>query len=276
MKPVSPVFDSAWREKAALASGRNSWFDELFPVMSTEHEIGLLNLRLWVESLPMNEEQRADFKRRLESHDSAEHWGAVAELTWWRLLQKHNIEAALIPTVKSQGNSRPDFEITRPTQFHAEVTTLNPSQKDIKAFSLGEGVALDHAETIRRFIGKLTEAKKKQLQYSRERGAPTVLAVFDSAISTGVGSYFKISFKDWLFGGEQSTSNTLPSDLSAIVYLRKSMHEGRTAVVKSSSAVFHNPDAKIELPHESLSFLPQHYLCTTFVEPTVKNQPIYI
>jgi len=276
MKSISPVFDINWRESAALIKNEKAWFRELFPTTSTENEIGLLTLRLWTESLPLTEDQFKGFKRRLESRDNAEHWGAVAELAWWRLLISQKITARLIDTVKSPGNSRPDFEIISPTSFHAEVTTLNPSQKDEEAFSMGCGVEHENEETIRRLIGKITDEKLKQLQYSCSCGMPAVLVIFDSARSTGVGSHFAPSLEKWLYEASVNKENVLPNELSAIVYLIKTMYEGRMAVLDSRSAVFHNPEAKNKLPKESISFLHQHYGSINSAAPASKVQPIYL
>ena len=276
MKSIAEVFDSSWRDRAMHIKDKKAWFQELSPNISTENEIVLLTIRLWIESLPLTEDQRIDFKRRLESFDNAEHWGAVAELAWCRLLIRQQIKAKLIDTVKSKSNSRPDFEIILPTQFHAEVTTLNPSQKDEAAFSIGCGVDLDHTETIRRLVGKLTDEKLKQLQYSCSNGKPAVLVIFDSTISTGVGSHFASSLQEWLYDGKSKQNNILPTELSAIVYVVKTMFEGRMAILDSRSAVFHNPGAKIMLPSESLSFLCQHSGSSGSVAPSVKAQPIYL
>ena len=85
---------------------------------------------------------------------------------------------------------RPDFQLQSPSDCFVEVSTLNVSDKDKKNFERGESVSLDHAETIRRIIGKITEEKKRQLMYAAAERKPCVLAFFDYTTWSGFATLF--------------------------------------------------------------------------------------
>ena len=154
---------------------------------------------------------------------------------------------------------RPDFQLQSPSDCFVEVSTLNVSDKDKKNFERGESVSLDHAETIRRIIGKITEEKKRQLMYAAAERKPCVLAFFDYTTWSGFATLFYRTLGEFLLG-RQLGFKIFPAELSAIVYLeRRVLPDGRIALSRNRSAAYCNLLALYHLQRGSFSMLDQSW-----------------
>src|SRR5215470_2669198 len=88
-------------------------------------------------------------------------------------------------------------------QVAHQVSTLNVSKSDKSKFETGEGVALDHSETLRRILGKVTDEKQRQMSYAADQKQPCVLVLFDYTIWSAFGTQFFHFLADFLLGKEQ-------------------------------------------------------------------------
>jgi hypothetical protein len=229
-------------------------------------------LRLWFERFPLNPKQKHQLRTRLESLRDDEHLGGVNELAWWAFIVHEGFTAApLPPTTKP----RPDFELQSPVGCFVEVSTLNVSQKDQAQFKVQEGVALNHAETIRRVIGKFTDEKQQQLRYASDQRKPSVLALFDYTTWSGMATLFHRTLGDFLLG-KQLGFRSLPSELSAIVYLERKVLDGRIALSRNRSGVYYNPLAMHPLAPGAFPCLNQFWLQLASVDSTANEHWVWL
>ena len=149
--------------------------------------------------------------------------------------------------VSSGGSAKPDFLITSPTRYFCEVTTLNVSREDQETWSCGEGVLLNHEQTIKRILQKITSEKSTQIEYGAAQATATVLVLFDYTTWSALAWEFSQALADYLLYS-QVGFKALPLGLSAIVYVEKKIFGGRFAFSKLRSAVYHNPCAICKLP----------------------------
>jgi hypothetical protein len=238
---------------AQTKGAKGSWAAAVIETLETTGRIYLSTLRLWFERFPLTLKQKHQLRTRLESLRDDEHLGGVNELAWWAFIVREGCTAAPLPPA---AEPRPDFELESPTGCFVEVSTLNVSQKDKAHFEVGKGVALDHAETIRRVVGKLTDEKQRQLKYASDHTKPGVLALFDYTPWSGFGTLFYRKLGVFLLG-KQLGFRSLPSELSAIVYLERKVQDGRMALSRNRSGVYYNPLALHPLPHGAFPSLNQ-------------------
>jgi hypothetical protein len=197
----------------------------------------------------------------------------VNELAWWAFMLREGLTGNPVPTSSTH---RPDFQLQPPSDCFVEVSTLNISGKDKEGLGCGESVPLDHVETIRRVIGKLTDEKQRQLMYAADQKKPGVLVLFDYTTWSGYGTLFFKTLGEFLLG-EQFGFKTCPSELSAIVYLeRLVLPDGRIALSRYRSAVYYNPLALHLLQPGTFATLNQFLSQPAFTEATMTDHWIYL
>jgi hypothetical protein len=251
--PNKALFDSKWLSAAKASRATlpsDSWLHALIENYDRSGKTYLTTLRGWFDAYPLSEKPKKDLLARLESGDNAQHLGAVNELSWWRFIVQEKMTIQPVPVSKT---SRPDFHIVQPNEFFSEVSTVNQSAADRAAYGVGDGVELDQDENCRRILGVLTDAKKAQLQYAANQKRPGVLVIFDYQTWSGFGTEVHIALRDCLNGSRFGFA-TLPTELSAIVYLERGVNDvGRIQLSRSQSAVYRNPYASYPLPNNILT-----------------------
>ncbi len=245
------LFDKDWKAKTRQLS--QSWIHELFQSTEKEREIYFSQLRRWFANVQMTNKPKRKLRQRLQSHLNSEHLGAVNELTWLAFLKKLDFD---VDTISETSSSRPDYVIHSPVEFYAEVTTLNVSDKNKSSIENEDVIELDHAETTRRLLGKVTDEKLEQLKYAFINNKPCVLVIYDYGWWSGFGTYYHLALKDHLFG-ERGYFEKLPNELSAIVYMMREVSDGAITVMLDKSAVYHHPDPLISLPKNTINQLQQ-------------------
>ncbi len=238
------IFDETWIKRAKATTDQASWAKDVMAAPDTSGGIYLSSLRLWFNGFPLSPKQKQRLAGSIESFQNEDHLGAVNELAWWTFLQKDQFSAQPIPTASSP---TPDFLVTAPSEFFIEVSTLNVSDRDKSKFEAGDSVELDHAETLRRILGKLTDEKKRQLLYAADRKKPSVLVLFDYTGWSGFGTQFYKFLANFLLG-KQRGFQSLPAELSALVYVERKIINGHIAISHLRSATYYNPYAKYTLP----------------------------
>lgn len=268
----TPIFSDEWLRTARTKNTNGSWAAAAIEMLETTGGIYLSTLRVWFERFPLTLKQKHQLRTRLESLRDHEHVGGVNELAWWAFIVREGFTAVpLRPTTAP----RPDFELRSPTGCFVEVSTLNVSQGDKARLEASKGVTLDHAETIRRVIGKLTDEKKRQLKYAADQDRPSVLALFDYTTWSGLGTLFYRTLGDFLLG-KQLGFKALPSELSAIVYLERRVLDGRIAISRDRSGVYYNPLAIYPLPPGTFPSLNQFWLQLASTDSIVKDHWVWL
>ena len=267
-----PIFSDDWLRTARTKSGNGSWAAVAIETLETTGRIYLSTLRLWFERFPLTLKQKHQLRTRLESLRDDEHLGGVNELAWWAFIVREGFTAAPLPPTTAP---RPDFELRSPAGCFVEVSTLNVSQKDRARFGAQQGVALDHTETIRRVIGKLTEEKQQQLKYGADHTKPSILALFDYTTWSGLGTLFSGALGDFLLG-KQLGFRSLPCELSAIVYLERKVFDGRIVLSRDRSGVYYNPLALHPLSPGVFPSLNQSWLQLASVDSTVSDHWVWL
>lgn len=267
------IFDNHWHERARAESGNTSWATDALATLDTTGGIYLFTLRMWFNQFPLTLRQKQQLCSRIESFRNDEHLGAVNELAWWAFMLREGLTGNPVPVSTTP---RPDFRLQSPTDCFVEVSTLNVSDNDKKKFDCGESVALDHAETIRRVIGKITEEKKRQLMYAAAEKKPCVLALFDYTTWSGLATLFFRTLGEFLLG-RQLGFKTFPAELSAIVYFeRRVLPDGRIALSGHRSAAYYNPLALHHLQPGSFSTLNQFWSQPVSTDATTTDHWIYL
>ena len=269
---MTPIFSDAWLQTASTKIPNGSWAAAVIETLETTGRIYLSTLRMWFERFPLTLKQKRQLRTRLESLRDDEHLGAVNELAWWAFSVREGYTATPLPSTTAP---RPDFEIKSLAGCFVEVSTLNVSQKDKAQFQSRKGVPLDHAETIRRVIGKLTDEKQRQLKYAADHKKPGVLVLFDYTEWSGFGTFFCRTLGEFLLG-KQVGFRTFPRELSAIVYLERKVLDGRIALSRQRSAVYYNPLALHLLPPGVFPSLNQSWLQLASVDSTVTEAWVWL
>ncbi|OGA54603.1 MAG: hypothetical protein A3F74_22430 [Betaproteobacteria bacterium RIFCSPLOWO2_12_FULL_62_58] len=272
MMSKTPIFSDDWLRSARAENADGSWSAAAIETLETTGQIYLSMLRLWFERFPLSLKQKQQLRTRLESLRDDEHLGGVNELAWWAFIVREGFTAVPLATTTAP---RPDFELQSPAHCFVEVSTLNVSEKDKVLFETKQGVALDHAETIRRVIGKLTDEKQRQLKYAADHKKPGVLALFDYTAWSGFGTFFCRTLGDFLLG-KQVGFRSFPQELSAIVYLERKVLDGRIALSRQRSAVYYNPLALHPLPPGVFPSLNQSWLQLASVDSTVTEPWVWL
>lgn len=247
------IFDEGWIKKAKKTADKKSWAYDAMDNLDTTGGIYLSTLRLWFNEFPLKPKQKQSLATSLESSKNEDHLGGVNELAWWAFLQKEQFSVKPIPPAKSP---TPDFWVTAPSEFYAEVSTLNVSYRDKAKFEAGDSVELDHTETLRRLLGKFTKEKQQQLLYAANRQKPIVLVLFDYTTWSAFGIQFHRFLGDFLLGKQRGFQG-LPNELSALVYVERKCVDGHIGISRLRSATYYNPNAKYALPLGTFASLKQ-------------------
>lgn len=266
------IFDVEWLVKARSKSNNASWANAVVETLDTSGQIYLSTLHLWFNEFPAAPNDKQRLRERLECFQDEQHLGGVNELTWWAFMQREGIGATVVPTAKTP---RPDFQLAPPADCFVEVSTLNVSEKDRSKLKEGKSIALDHAETIRRVVGKLTEEKRNQLIYATRQKKPAVLVLFDYTETSAFGTNCFNTLGEFLLGAEFGFKN-LPTELSAIVYLERKVLDGHIALSRDRSAVYFNPLAVQALSLGSFPSFKQFWSQLASSEPGLSEQWVYL
>ncbi len=269
---ILQIFDDEWLVKAQSKSNNTSWSNAVVGTLDTSGQIYLSTLRLWFNEFPAKHSDKLRLRKRLECFQDEQHLGGVNELSWWVFMQREGIGATVVPTAKTP---RPDFQLAHPADCFVEVSTLNLSDKDRSKQKEGTSVALDHTETIRRVIMKLTEEKLNQLKYAVNQQKPSVLVIFDYTEWSAFGTSFFKTLGEFLLGTEFGFKS-LPPELSAIIYMeRKVQVNGQIVLSRSRSTVYYNPLALQPLSLNSFPSLNQFWSQIASSEPS-SSEWIYL
>jgi len=259
-----PLFNEDWLQRARAAKGKNGWAAEVISALGTTGGIYLSCLRHWFELFPLKLKEKNGLRTRLESLKVEDHLGAVNELTWWALMQQHQgVKIAPLPAAASP---RPDFQVLPPADYYVEVSTLNVSQQDQATFQRGASVALNHAETIRRLLGKLTTEKKSQLRYALDKGKAAALVVFDYTTWSGMGTRFFRELGEYLLGARIGFASC-PAELSALIYVERKVLDGHIVLSRDRSAAYCNPLAAYRLPSGTFPMFQEYSSRMVVTEP---------
>jgi len=255
MATKTTIFAENWTNLARACDDKSSWVNDVMATFETTGGVYLASLRMWLNCFPVKANQKKKLSADIESFKTEDHLGAVNELAWWAFLQREKFKANPIPTTSSP---TPDFCVSAPSEFYIEVSTLNVSQQDHSKFQTGNSVHLDHDETLRRVLGKLTAEKQRQLSYTSARKKPGVLVLFDYTIWSGYGTQFYRFLANFLLG-RQSGFQYLPIELSALIYIERKVLDGRIAISRLRSATYYNPHAKYPLSIGTFASLNQFW-----------------
>ncbi len=188
-------------------------------------------------------------RQALESLDNGQHVAAVNELSWWRLMLRERI---LGRPISVKNKPCPDFEAETPYRFYVEVTTLNVSQADRES---GEA-ALEHSESFRRTVLKVTKEKNKQIAFAASQNQAILVAIFDYSTWSGFGTYRHLSFWREFFRNTSGFS-LLSADVSAVALIERQVTAGKVRLSRDRSAIYHNPLAARPLPFGAFISLKQ-------------------
>ena len=249
-------FDQDWLNRASSRKRGNKWVDDVMAEINESGGIYLSTLRLWFSQFPISAKQKRHLKQALESFNNTDHLGAVNELTWWKFTNSFGWSSSPIDSGKEK---RPDFHVSSPSEFFCEVTTLNLSAKEQELLEAGNGVKLDHGVTLHRALKKVVEEKAGQIMYGALNKSPSVLVLFDYTFWSGFGTLFCKALADFLLGVGIGFMN-LPPELAVIVYVERKVLEGRMAISRQRSAVYHNPNALFRLPETVFQMMRQYSL----------------
>jgi hypothetical protein len=235
----SIIFDDAWLLRAKT-NRSDSWANEVVGSLDTTGQFYLSTLRLWFDCFPVPKKDKSNLRTRLESFQNVDHLGGVNELACWAFVQQEGLKGEPLPT---SGSPSPDFQLYPPADCFVEVSTLNLSAKEQKAYAAMRSRALNHEETITRVFAKLSGQKQKQLKHADGKGKPGVLVIFDYTTWSAFGTEFFRALADALLGQQFGFKN-LPPELSAIIYLERKVINGKIALSCRRSAIYYNPLAR--------------------------------
>lgn len=267
------VFDAAWLARARASTHGPSWIAGVLDTLDAEGTLYLDSIRVWFNKFPLTsiKDKRA-LKTRLESFDNSDHLGGVNELSWWEFMRKTNINSVPVTTSTAP---RPDFQVLAPTDFYLEVSTLNLSDAERQKFERGEGVSLNHSETLRRILVKAADEKKRQIAFAANQKRPCALVLFDYTTWSAFGTQLFRFFANGLLGKPFEFSR-LPAELSALVYVERKVIEGRLAISRDRSAVYYNPCAIYPLPVGTFSAITQFSLQMMEIQPQLEDHWVWL
>jgi hypothetical protein len=248
------LYDDRWISKTKDNMPTRSLFKNVFKEFDEAGSIYLDILRKWFNRFPLSTKQKRHMKSLLESYDDKDHLGAVNELTWYEFMKSIGLDSIPLPTGKVR---KPDFEVTNPLKFFCEVTTLNISKRDEKAFEKGKSISLEQEKSIARIIGKILNEKMEQIKYGTNKKQPNLLVIFDYSAWAGLGIERYWAFANYLFG-KTCGFKVMPDDLSAIIYLERAVLKGHIALNLKQSAGYINPFAKHVFSDKTFQMI-RHY-----------------
>jgi hypothetical protein len=170
-------------------------------------------------------------------------------------LRKEKFHVNPVPTATS---ATPDFLVAAPSEFFVEVSTLTISARDKSKLDAGDSVELDHSETLRRILGKFTNEKMKQLSHAAAQNKPCVLVLFDYTSWSAFGTQLYRFLGEFLVG-KQHGFQSLPAELSALIYVERKCINGHIGISQLRSAVYYNPNAMHAISVDTFSSLNQFW-----------------
>lgn len=273
MVTKNTIFDDNWIMSARSCDDESSWVKDVMIDIETTGGLYLSILRVWFNAFSPQAKQKRKLKSDIENFKTEEHLGAVNELALWTFLQREKFQINPITVAKG---STPDFSVSAPSEFYIEVTTLNISKQDKKKIENDSSIQLNHDETLRRVLGKLTTEKKNQLAYASDRKKPGVLVLFDYTSLSGFGTEFYWYLARYLFG-KQGGFLCLPPELSALIYIERKFLDCGFAISKIRSAAYYNPCAKYPLTMGSFATINQFWSQMVHSEPvTATDAWVYL
>lgn len=272
MNRKTTILDEGWMRRARASAAEHSWVNDVITASNSIGGVYLTTLRSWFDGFPLSLKQKQALAARIESFIDEDHLGAVNELSWWEFLRREQLNANPIPTAISP---TPDFEVVSPYQFFVEVSTLNISERDKSKLGAGQAVELDHSETLRRVLGKITTEKQEQLSYAADRKRPAVLVLFDYTFWSGFATLFYQDLADFLLS-ERCGFRGLPGQLSALVYVERGVFDGRIAISRLRSAAYYSPCAEYPLPLGTFPSLNQFSVGGAVDAPSLTDGLIWL
>jgi len=269
MATKTTIFDENWIRGAQTNADQTSWVNEVIERLDSSGGIYLQSLQNLFSCFPLTSKQKRQLAKRIESFSNEDHLGAVNELAWWAFLQREQFNASPIPVASTP---TPDFLVIAPLDFFVEVSTLNVSKTDQSKFEKGDSVELDHPETLRRILRKLTDEKHKQLSYAAKQKMPSVLVLFDYTTWSQFGTDCYRFLAEFLLG-RQRGFQSLPIELSALVYIERKVLDGHMAISRLRSATYYNPYAQYALPIGSFSALKQFQVSEMAPAESASTEP---
>ena len=270
------LFDEQWLERARKStdSDDTSWARDVLATLDTTGGSYLSLLRVWYDRFPLTPKAKQHLRSRLECFLDDQHLGGVNEMAWWEFMRREGLKGK---PLSSSSKPLPDFELEPPTDCFVEVSTLNVSKADLAEFGAKKSLALKRAqtETIRRIAGKLTGEKLRQLRHAAEQARPCVLALFDYTTWSGYDTQFFRALGAYLLGTEFGFKS-LPSEVSALVYLERKVMDGRIALSCDRSAIYYNPLALHIVPTGTFSSLNQFSSQLVLAEPKFTDHWLWL
>jgi hypothetical protein len=266
------IFDKKWIANANKLTDVDSWAHGVVDDIDTSGGIYLNTLRIWYERFPATNKQKKPLKQRIESFSNENHLGGVNELSWWEFLRSSSLYAEPVPTTTSP---RPDFKVLTPTEFFAEVSTLNVSNNEKEKLEKDGAVSLNHTETLRRILLKSANDKRKQITFAANEKRPCCLVLFDYTTWSAYGTQFFRYLANFLLGQECGFKH-LPIELSALVYVERKVINGRIGISRDRSAVYYNPNATFPLAIGAFAKLRQYWYQMIEVEPKYSDYWIWL
>ena len=220
-----------------------SWAVDVLDDIDGNGGIYLSKINDWFQKYP----DKSDLlKKRLESHENDQHLGAVNELFWYNLALNLGWELNPLPAINKKGFNTPDFEVKSPTSFYCEITTLTIPKN---------GKRFEFENELERIFGKSQE-KQKQFKIGHQQQKPNVLVIFDYSTFSGLGTQHQKSLPDFL-SNPPTNFGTMPSELSALLYLERYFEEGKFKLRMSKSVIFYNPAACLPIEKKTFDWLDQ-------------------
>ncbi len=256
MNKQQELYDDNWHSHVKSEDLVSSWAKNVLDDIAGDGEVYLSTVREWFFKYPfVNSNQSKHMKKRLKSLATEDHLGAVNELFSYNLARLLGWHLQVLAEKKST----PDFNVTSPTCFYCEITTLNTSQHDRNLFANGASAPLNHRIEAARILRKSAEEKIDQLRYGYNLQKPSVLVIFDYSTFSGLGTQRPRALAGALLGSSAGLQG-MPRELSALLYLERYVSEGRFRLRLSQSAAYHNPLADFPIEKDVFSWVRQFSL----------------
>jgi hypothetical protein len=253
MSKQQELYNDNWINNIKSEHLSSSWANDVLEDIHGYGGIYLSTIKAWFQKFPFaNISQSKHMKKSLESLSTEDHLGAVNELFWYNTakLLKWRLEPL------SEKASSPDFSVSLPSCFYCEVTTLNISQSDRDAFAKNNSAPLNHGREIARILRKATDEKIEQLRFGYNVQKPSVIVVFDYSTFSGLGTNRPHALAKVLLDSPAGLQ-TMPKELSALLYLERYVSEGLFRLRLSQSAAYHNPLAVYQIEKDTFIWIKQ-------------------
>ncbi len=266
------MFNQEWIDKATKLTDTNSWAHEVLDDLKSTGDIYLNTLRMWYKDFPGTEKQKKHLKQRIESFCNEDHRGGVNELSWWKFMQNNKFDVEPVPTAKG---ARPDFKVKNPTEFFIEVSTLNVSDKEKEQLERNGSIPLNHSQLLRRILLKSDNDKNKQISFAHQEGCPCCLVLFDYTTWSAFGSNFFRYLGNYPLE-QGSCLQNLPKELSALIYVKRNVINGRIGLNLNHSFICYNQNAEYQLTPGTFSDFREYTHQLLEIESPCKKSWIWL